>query len=110
MVLSTEKPEKPLFGADDLRALLEYLWCRDSYIYRDERYRVQLAFLMQILVYSGCRPGAVTESNCHRGSNEVPLYKDFELSLVKNTKGTVVMLLTMTMRYMKGGRNKEADR
>lgn len=70
-----EKRDKPSFDSLDLGVVLEYLWCRDTYLYQDERYRVQLSFLLQVLLFSGCRPGAVIESNCHSGSNEVPLYK-----------------------------------
>ncbi|KAG0127463.1 hypothetical protein HOY82DRAFT_625310 [Tuber indicum] len=85
LVLPIEHHEKPIFDVKDLK----------------------LALLFQILVFSGCRPGSITESNCHRNSNEVPVYKDFELSLVKDNGGKVVLMLAMTIRYMKGRRGKE---
>lgn len=73
LVLPIEKQNTPIFDTVDLRVVPKYLWCRDSYVYRDERYRVQLALLLQILAFSFCSPRAATEPNSH--TNEVPLYK-----------------------------------
>jgi len=63
-----------VFDHIDLFNTLQYLWCRDQHLYECERYRVQFALVLQILVYSCSRPGAVVELSCHKGSNEVLTY------------------------------------
>jgi len=73
--LSCEKKPKPIFDFVDLQILLQYLWCRDTHVYPNERYRVQTALILLLSSYAGLRPGSVMESVCHRGTNELPKYK-----------------------------------
>lgn len=42
---------------------------------QDDRYRMQMALLLQALTYRAARPEALVESSCHHGTNEVLLYK-----------------------------------
>ena len=45
-------------------------WCRDLYRYRNERSRLQFDFLLLLIAYTGCRPGAIVESRaCDSGSS-----------------------------------------
>lgn len=73
--LTILKRPKYDFPIADIRMILQYLWCKDDQIYISERFRVQLAFILQILLYGAGRPGALVESGCHYNSNEVIAYK-----------------------------------
>lgn len=55
--------------------MIEYLWTVDDHEYRHERYRVQLAFMLQLFCFSGARAGAIVESSSYRGTNEAITYK-----------------------------------
>ena len=55
--------------------LLHYHWCQDADAAVHGRYRVQAAFLMQLIAYTSSRPGAIIESNYYKGLGQVLKYK-----------------------------------
>ena len=68
--------DKATCSVTDLFNLLHYHWCQDT----DStgvhgRYRVQTAFLMQLIAYTSSRPGAIIEPNCYKGMSQVLKYK-----------------------------------
>ena len=68
--------DKATCSVTDLFNLLHYHWCQDT----DStgvhgRYRVQTAFLTQLITYTSSRPGAIIESYCYKGLNQVLKYK-----------------------------------
>ena len=65
--------------------MLKHLWTADDHEYLHERYRVQLAFMLQLFCYSGARAGAIVESSSYRGTNEAITYKVSKI-LSKNPK------------------------
>lgn len=71
---SVYKPDYQL-TIEDVRIILQFLWCRDDRVFADERYRIQMALLILVLAYSGARPDAFVESTSQRGTNEYLLYK-----------------------------------
>lgn len=87
--------------------MLQHLWTED-YNFGNDRYRVQLALGLQILMYSASRPGAIVESYCHRGTNELPLYQDFRVGLiVLEGEKKAKVVFDLTIHYMKGTRSSE---
>lgn len=67
--------EKDLIDSVDFRELLEYLWIDDPLDYQHPRYRAQIAFLIQILAYTGARPGTVVVSSSYANDNDSLKYK-----------------------------------
>ena len=68
--------DKATCSVTDLLNLLHRHWCQDA----DSTavhgcYRVQTAFLMQLIAYTSSRPGAVIEANCYKGLSQVLKYK-----------------------------------
>lgn len=51
--------EKTYADEVDLRVLMEQLWCDDLDEIESSRDRIQLAFVMQLQTFTGCRPGAL---------------------------------------------------
>ena len=68
--------DKATCSVTDLFNLLHYHWCQDADATGVHgRYRVQTAFLMQLIAYTSSRPGAIIESYCYKGLNQVLKYK-----------------------------------
>ena len=59
--------DKATCSVTDLFNLLHYHWCQDAHAAVHGRYRVQAAFLMQLIAYASSRPGAIIESNSYKG-------------------------------------------
>jgi hypothetical protein len=57
--LSFEERDKSVVDVDDVYALLEHHWADDTYVYEDERQRLQTDALILIASYTGSRPGAL---------------------------------------------------
>ena len=68
--------EKATCSVTDLFNLLHYHWCQDADSTTIHgHYRVQAAFLMQLIAYTSSRPGAIIEPNCYKGLSQVLKYK-----------------------------------
>ena len=68
--------DKATCSVASLFNLLHYHWCQDADgTAIHGRYRVQAAFLMQLIAYVSPRPGAIIESNCYKGLSQVLEYK-----------------------------------
>ncbi|OAF62118.1 hypothetical protein VC83_01659 [Pseudogymnoascus destructans] len=67
--------EKDLVDSVDFFQLLQYLWTHDSYDFQHPRYRSQIAFLIQIMAYTGARPGTIVVSSAYAKSNDSLKYK-----------------------------------
>lgn len=77
------KRKKEMADLLDVQWLLTYLWCYDKYQFRHARQRMQLSFLMLLLVYTGSRAGSIVESSSYCGSNEALSYRVRVLSSLK---------------------------
>ena len=67
----------------DLFNLPQYHWCQDTNaISVHGCYRVQAAFLVQLIVYTSSWPGAVIESNCSKGLGQALKYKVLSSSCI----------------------------
>ncbi|KAH8145064.1 uncharacterized protein LAJ45_10975 [Morchella importuna] len=105
--LIMERKEKPTCCVTDLFNLLYYHWCRDVQSTCHGRYKIQVAFLMQLIAYTSSRPGSIIEANAYKGLSQVLKYKDMGLSLLRNGEhGGVILVLEVTTTFLKGKRNK----
>jgi Protein of unknown function (DUF3435) len=57
---------KPVMGADDLQLALLHHWALDTSTFPDERQRVQLALIMLVAAFTGCRPGELVDAAKNR--------------------------------------------
>ena len=73
--LTKEIKDKETCSIRDLYHLLHYHWCQDVASSSHERYRVQTAFLMQLIAYASSRPGAIIENCCYKGQDQVLKFK-----------------------------------
>ena len=68
--------DKATCSVTDLFNLLHYHWYQDADTTSVHgRYRVQAAFLMQLIAYTSSRPGAIIEPNCYKGMSQVLKYQ-----------------------------------
>ncbi|KAF8534000.1 hypothetical protein BDD12DRAFT_897299 [Trichophaea hybrida] len=81
--LIMELKDKPTCSVTDLFNLLHYHWNQDVDSSCHGRYRIQVAFLMQLIAYTSSRPGSIIESHCYKGLKQVLKYKDMNLSLLR---------------------------
>ena len=88
-------------GYDGILGTLYYHWIFDTELFPTERDRVQLAFFILLLAYTGSRPGAIVESDIKgiRKTNEALKYRDINLTLVRPRDGAPA-LLVMTVRIV----------
>ena len=63
--------DKATCSVTDMFNLLHYHWCQDVDTAVHGRYRVQAAFLMQLIACTSSRPGAIIESNSYKGLGQV---------------------------------------
>ena len=54
---------KPVLGADDVLLLLTHLWARDTSTFPTEDQRLTLATMMLLSIYTGCRPGELSDAS-----------------------------------------------
>ena len=67
--------DKATCSVRDLYHLLHYHWCQDDASSSHGQYRVQTAFLIQLIAYTSSRPGAIIESRCYKGQDQVLKFK-----------------------------------
>ena len=86
--------DKATFSVRDLYHLLHYHWCQDDASSSHGRYRVQTAFLMQLIAYTSSRPGAIIESRCYKGQDQVLKFKVCSYLLLMLLSSLLSLLLT----------------
>jgi len=101
------KPKHEI-GHSGLHGALYYHWAYDTEIFDLERHRVALPAVYLSLSYTGCRIGAIVESDCKgiAGTNEALCYKDLKLKLLNPPGGVALLVLEMTIRWDKGKRKR----
>ena len=67
--------DKATCSVRDLYHLPYYHWCQDVASFPHGRYRVQAAFLMQLIAYTSSRPDAIIENHCYKGLDHVLKFK-----------------------------------
>ena len=67
--------DKATCSVTDMFNPLHCHWCQDVDTAVHGRYRIQAAFLMQLIAYTLSRPGAIIESNSYKGLGQVLKYK-----------------------------------
>jgi integrase len=98
-----KKPVAPLLVAEDL---IQFLWMCDEYQFTHPRARLQLAFAIILMTFTGSRPGEFIESEAWKHSNEGLLYGDIDLVRYQN-ETYVGFLLLIRLRNRKGHRNNK---
>jgi hypothetical protein len=126
--LSKIPKPKPVLGPDDLLVLLDHHWasCNDNYA--TERQRIQIAFLLLLVVYTTARPAAILETRrdttkedaCSEEDSDflkskftvdaIPdslKYKDVKLFKIDDAEhpDEHIFIVIVTLRLMKGFRN-----
>lgn len=125
--LREDRSDKPVLNVDDLLATLHFHWVSCRAWFAAERQHVQLSLMLLLIVYTSARPSAIVDCETsmlpqdlstdeqnfpgQHTSYEVPgdclKYKDIQLFKVKGkSKSDHVMLMIVTLRLMKGQRNK----
>jgi len=61
--------EKAVMDWQDVKDMIEYVLVYDVHVYHDERYRVQMIWLLLLISDDGERVGAILSSGCYRGLN-----------------------------------------
>jgi integrase len=98
-----QKPVAPLLVAEDL---IRFMWMCDEYQFTHPRARLQLAFAIILMTFTGSRPGEFIESAAWKHSNEGLLYGDIDLVRYQNDT-YVGFLLLVRLRNRKGHRNNK---
>lgn len=96
---------KPTMTIEDLAIIIHYHWVHDPSIFPTERQRVQFAFIMLLIAYTGSRPGALMNTESGEESKPKGLrYQDFELVLLRDPENPAVHVLIMhaVLHHMKG--------
>ena len=96
---------KPTMTTEDLAIIIHYRWVHDSSIFPIERQRVQFAFVMLLIAYTGSRPGALMNTESGEESKAKGLrYEDIELVLLRDPENPAVHVLVMhaVLHHMKG--------
>ncbi|KAI4173581.1 MAG: hypothetical protein LQ346_008404, partial [Caloplaca aetnensis] len=102
---------KHTVGYDGTLGALYYHWFFDTETFPTERDRVQLAFFILLLAYTGSRPGAIGESDTKgiRLSNEALKYKDINLTLVRPKDGAPALLVMKVRIVLDKGRRHRGE-
>ncbi|KAH6719619.1 hypothetical protein BKA61DRAFT_707367 [Leptodontidium sp. MPI-SDFR-AT-0119] len=106
------KPKK-MATLKDVSILLRHMWNEKEYTFNNERYRVQLALFMKLLVYSTSRPGAIAISDGYRGTNESMTYGDMKVQLLRDITGDETsrpeIMITVRFNLLKNKRQKTGE-
>ena len=102
--LDTEPSLKPTLSIEDFATIIHHHWVFDSSVFPTERHRVQFAFIMLFMAYTGSRPGALLEGNDDPEEFQGVLYRDFKLVLLRDPENPSLnkLVLHATLRHMKG--------
>ncbi|KAJ3891118.1 hypothetical protein GG344DRAFT_77241 [Lentinula edodes] len=76
-------------------------------IFRSNRTRLQMAFLILFSAASAARPGSVVESACYRGSNEALTWGDIDFYLIPDDEDPAhpSLVVDIQLNLVKGYRN-----
>jgi hypothetical protein len=96
-----QKPVAPLLVAEDS---IRLLWVCDEYQFTHPLARLQLAFAIILMMFTGSRPGEFIKSDAWKHRNEGLLYGDIDLVRYQN-ETYVGFLLLIRLRNRKGHRN-----
>ncbi|KAF1840091.1 uncharacterized protein K460DRAFT_371308 [Cucurbitaria berberidis CBS 394.84] len=102
-LVSTSAHAKPIATYPVAKDILWFLIASDEHQTLHSRTRVQLVFLIQIMAFTGVRPGEVIESDAWPNSNEGLLYKDIDLVYSQN-KDNPGWRINVRLRNRKGHR------
>ena len=97
---------KPVADGVVVRDLLHFLFASDAVDYAHDRLRVQLAFAVFVMSYTGVRPGSISEPSHHSCCNDRLLYEDVKVVVV-SMDGQYRICLEMTFRNRKNRRGVE---
>ncbi|KAL9050325.1 MAG: hypothetical protein Q9206_005133 [Seirophora lacunosa] len=102
---------KHTVGYNGILGALYYHWIFDTETFPTERDRVQLAFFILLLAYTGSRPGAIVESDIKgiRRTNEALKYKDIKLTLVRPRDGAAPLLVIKVRIILDKGRRHRGE-
>lgn len=107
-LVSTKTRTKEVALWADSEEIVTFLWCCDEYVYIHPRIPIQLTWYTIVCSIWGLRPGEISESSAHRGSNEGLLYKDIRLFLCPHKQsGKLRYQLHIQLRNRKFQRNDE---
>ncbi|KAH7097494.1 hypothetical protein BKA62DRAFT_443665 [Auriculariales sp. MPI-PUGE-AT-0066] len=109
---STKMREKLVATLEDLALVVHNIYVNRA-IRRTTAGKVQLAYLTNLLAYTGSRPGAIIESSSYRGTNQALTYGDHRLYAVpiddnQPNLGRFLMLV-IKFRLLKGYRNDDSS-
>ena len=92
--LNTGKKTRPIVRVEDAFELLKTLWSSPEVVMEHERYRVQLALLLQLAGITGSRPEALLKIT----------YSDVKISLLRNPSGGEQprVVVDLTLNHTKG--------
>ncbi|KAJ5031720.1 hypothetical protein PSV08DRAFT_368862 [Bipolaris maydis] len=98
--LTTERVKKGLCDLVVFTNLMKQLWCHDADEFEWERERVQTAFLLQIHMFTGGRPGAFVPTGYYP---DIHLkYEDVEFLLIRVKDGQEKFGLVLRQGWRKG--------
>ncbi len=96
--------EKLVADQSVLNDLIHYLFVCDEHEFRDDRFRVQLAFAMLVQAYIGCRPGSIVETGTRWSTNDGLFYQDVTLQ-AERTNDDLHFVMTVYLRHRKSQPN-----
>lgn len=115
----TKTREKPVLSGNDMLYILHHHWTEDSEGYRDERQRIQFAFVLLLAGYTASRPCSLLHTPPKKQEIDqedclvrTVLYRDIEMMIVRNPDPTVygerehIFAMTFTIVHGKGERTK----
>ena len=102
--LDTAPSEKPTMSFEDFTAIVHYHWQEDTNIFPTERQRVQFAFIVLFIAYTGSRPGALLQGNGDPEDFKGILYRDFHIVMLRDPENTARtrLVLRVVLHHMKG--------
>ncbi len=95
---------KSTMTTKNLAIIIHYHWVHDPSIFPIERQRMQFAFIMLLIAYTGLRLGALMNTKSKEKSKAKELrYEDIELVLLRDLKNLAVHVLIMhaVLHHMK---------
>ncbi|ERF72618.1 hypothetical protein EPUS_05672 [Endocarpon pusillum Z07020] len=95
-------------NADDVLDILYYYWVLSDEYYPEERQRVQHAALNLFCASTTSRAGTIVESIGYLKQNQAVEYRDIQLYALqdKGNPGSVKLGMLITLRLLKGRRNR----
>lgn len=95
----------------DLVVTLEYIWRRDC-SFENEGDRIQMALCIQLLAFTGARPGEIIESRAHVFTGASLKYRDTRLVLLFEGPGSAQakFFLLISNRLQKHRRDKDPNK